>query len=1336
MLRAIAQSFQRSLDVEMILQNVLRLSVEVMRLHTGWIWLAGVDGGFKAVAKYNAAEGIDAVGPGNEREGGCYCQRMLLAGQLRQAVNVVACERLQMGRGRPAEWGRATSKGTPIRNHASVPLLAGDKILGVMNLAHAGDKLLGDDELDFLSVVGQMLGLAIHRTQLYSQARELQIREQETLFQLSGRILEVMEPAAIARAAIPAIRLHQEASSISVYVASDGVERLDLLAADGWAEDHVGRKALPQSPPDSSGAAWSLHVRYPVLEDPNSEEAEFTPLQELRDHEISIRLNVPMILQGKAVGVIALDDVVPRPYGEDQLRFLSVVANIVATALEKGRLYGTIQTQLRRLQGLAEVSQLMQAEEMPDTILETILRVALRILEATRGGIFLHTRPGGELKEVTAIGLTGDDLRVFSLPAFGLVGGSRLHEIGPLVVQDAWVDPRLASWRADLKTMGCRSYAVISLVLHDQRVGSLIVCREATGAFDADALRVAQTLADQAAMTIERAKLLDQSYRQTRELAGLYEIAMATGTALDTRSFFRRLHDQVRSLINLDSFGAALFHSESDELEVVLALDQGAPVAGLEGKRYPLDHGGLTGWVMRMRRPLMVADVESDPLPVTPLHGTRPARSWLGVPLIARGRLIGAVSVQSFVPNAFADADLRFLEAVAGQVATALENARLLDETRRRAAQQEALGAIIAAAATAPDLVVLLGTALDHTLRALSMSIGGIWVADQFIGRGLPDGIFQEIESFFGRGGLRIVDPIRVEDWEKAASYQRWAALGPLMRKHTMRSLLVVPIVAQGRQIGGLAITATSPRRWSDEEVALVESVGRQLGEAAERLALLETSRQQAHQLQRLLDTVQEGIVALDGERRVVLANPAGQAYLSALGDAGPGEILSRLGGRPLEELLDSTQAGLPNEVQTDGAKPRVFEIYANPAPVGQGSAGWMLLLRDVTEARQVQARIQQQERLAAVGQLAAGIAHDFNNTMAAIILYSEMLLGKPDIDPMTKDRLTTVLRQAERAAALTRQILDFSRRAVMEPQPMEMKPLLKELAKLLVRTLPENIHVTLEVCSADCVVNADPGRLQQVFMNLAFNARDAMAAGGNLRFSLARLSSGAGEAEELPSHVPAGDWVRVAVSDTGVGIPADIVPHIFEPFFTTKPVGQGTGLGLAQAYGIIKQHNGLIDVKSTYGEGTTFTIFIPAMGIEQGVDSAPSMALSPHGRGETILVVEDNAATAQAVADILESLDYSVLSAKNGREALELYQSARERVHLVFTDLVMPEMGGMQLYRALRELNPNVKVVLTTGYPLGTGTKELLGQGNLSWIQKPYNSDVLAQCLRKALDS
>ena len=300
----------------------------------------------------------------------------------------------------------------------------------------------------------------------------------------------------------------------------------------------------------------------------------------------------------------------------------------------------------------------------------------------------------------------------------------------------------------------------------------------------------------------------------------------------------------------------------------------------------------------------------------------------------------------------------------------------------------------------------------------------------------------------------------------------------------------------------------------------------------------------------------------------------------------------------------------------------------------------------------------------------------------------------------------------------------------------MEMKPLLKELAKLLVRTLPENIHVTLELCSADCVVNADPGRLQQVFMNLAFNARDAMAAGGDLRFSLARLPSGGGEAEELPSHVPAGDWVRVAVSDTGVGIPADIVPHIFEPFFTTKPVGQGTGLGLAQAYGIIKQHNGLIDVKSTYGEGSTFTIFIPAMGIEQGVDSAPSMALSPHGRGETILVVEDNAATAQAVADTLESLDYSVLSAKNGREALELYQSARVRVHLVFTDLVMPEMGGMQLYRALRELNPNVKVVLTTGYPLGTGTKELLGEGNLSWIQKPYNSDVLAQCLRKALGS
>jgi signal transduction histidine kinase len=476
--------------------------------------------------------------------------------------------------------------------------------------------------------------------------------------------------------------------------------------------------------------------------------------------------------------------------------------------------------------------------------------------------------------------------------------------------------------------------------------------------------------------------------------------------------------------------------------------------------------------------------------------------------------------------------------------------------------------------------------------------------------------------------------------------------------------------------------------------------------------------------------------VALDAERRVVLANPAGQGYLAALGDAGPGEILSRLGSRPLEQLLDSTLAGLPHEVQTDGAKPRVFEIYANPAPVGQGSAGWMLLLRDVTEARLVQARVQQQERLAAVGQLAAGIAHDFNNTMAAIILYSEMLLGKPEIDPLAKDRLTTILRQAERAAALTRQILDFSRRAVMEPQPMEMKPFLKELGKLLVRTLPENIHVTLELCAEDCVVSADPARLQQVFMNLAFNARDAMPAGGDLRFSLSRVPSAGEVTEELPSHVPPGEWVCIGVSDTGVGIAPEIIAHIFEPFFTTKPVGQGTGLGLAQAYGIIKQHNGLIDVKSSAGQGSTFTIYIPAMPLEQGVDVEPSAIHSPRGHGETVLVVEDNPATAQAVGDILESLDYAVITAKNGREALEVYRSARENVSLVFTDLVMPEMGGMQLYRALREINPEVKVVLTTGYPLGTGTKELLGQGNLSWIQKPYNSDALAQCLCKALDS
>jgi CheY-like chemotaxis protein len=256
---------------------------------------------------------------------------------------------------------------------------------------------------------------------------------------------------------------------------------------------------------------------------------------------------------------------------------------------------------------------------------------------------------------------------------------------------------------------------------------------------------------------------------------------------------------------------------------------------------------------------------------------------------------------------------------------------------------------------------------------------------------------------------------------------------------------------------------------------------------------------------------------------------------------------------------------------------------------------------------------------------------------------------------------------------------------------------------------------------------------MQQVFINLALNARDAMPEGGELRIRLARAHFDPGAAMPFPGMRP-GEWVRIRLTDNGTGIPADILPRVFEPFFTTKPPGEGTGLGLAQVYGIVKQHGGFIDVASEVGRGTSFEIYLPSETASAGGAPAPEEEKGRAGQEETILVVEDDATTRQALAEALRTLNYRLLIAANGREALAALEAEAGRIDLVLSDLVMPEMGGKALYETIRDTYPEIRMVIMTGYPRIRGTRELLEYGRVRWLQKPIGVKELAEAVRDAL--
>jgi signal transduction histidine kinase/ActR/RegA family two-component response regulator len=441
-----------------------------------------------------------------------------------------------------------------------------------------------------------------------------------------------------------------------------------------------------------------------------------------------------------------------------------------------------------------------------------------------------------------------------------------------------------------------------------------------------------------------------------------------------------------------------------------------------------------------------------------------------------------------------------------------------------------------------------------------------------------------------------------------------------------------------------------------------------------------------------------------------------------------------------LAEHFDDLQKGkdifLESPYTSIYGKETFLKVIGCPIREKDRIVGSVLLVEDITERKRMEQQLRQQERLAAVGQLSAGIAHDFRNLLTTIILYANMALRQPDLPPKLVQNLETIVGESKRAADLVQQILDFSSSSMIRVQAFDLQSLVQYVMNILERTISENVRLSMEVRpgnhAAAFTVRADSGRIQQVLTNLAANARDAMPGGGELRFELSRIEVTADKAPPVADMGP-GAWVCLAVSDTGTGMTEEVRAHLFEPFFTTKEVGKGTGLGLAQVYGIVRQHDGYIGVETELGQGTTFRIYLPAYQEEMKEAKAEEPSVLPQGQGETLLLVEDNENLREAGQSILESLGYRVLTAANGREALAVY-GMEGGADLVITDLVMPEMGGKELVRELRRSDPNVKALGITGYATMGVAEGLREVGFLDVVHKPFDVKELARVIRRAL--
>jgi PAS domain S-box-containing protein len=412
-----------------------------------------------------------------------------------------------------------------------------------------------------------------------------------------------------------------------------------------------------------------------------------------------------------------------------------------------------------------------------------------------------------------------------------------------------------------------------------------------------------------------------------------------------------------------------------------------------------------------------------------------------------------------------------------------------------------------------------------------------------------------------------------------------------------------------------------------------------------------------------------------------------------------------------------------------------VFELAGVSNPIQfHGRHARLVLANDVSEKRRLEELLSQAQRMEAVGRLAGGIAHDFNNLLGVISGYGELAQRQLALDHPVRARVDQMVKASERAAGLTRQLLAFSRRQVLQPKLLDLNTVIAYAEKMLGRLISEDIDILVRPCPHIGTVMADLGQIEQIVLNLAVNARDAMPRGGSLTLETANTDL---DQEYAAAHppVPPGRYVMLAVSDTGVGMDADTQTHIFEPFFTTKPEGQGTGLGLATVYGIVKQSGGHIWVYSEPGRGTSFKVYLPRVDeLPEATCTVAPPVEAPRGH-ETILLVEDTETLREVIREALEESGYTVLLASNGEDALARSRERAGPIDLLLTDVVMPKLGGGDLGRLLLALRPTLRILYMSGYPDGAIAQHgVLGEG-IVMLEKPFSVDNLARAVRAALD-
>src|SRR3990167_3596208 len=736
-------------------------------------------------------------------------------------------------------------------------------------------------------------------------------------------------------------------------------------------------------------------------------------------------------------------------------------------------------------------------------------------------------------------------------------------------------------------------------------------------------------------------------------------------------------------------------------------------------------------------------------------------KSYVSIPLKNDGRVVGVINISNDVTNSFRADELRLLDIVSRQIEIAINNARFteslinseraLEEKIKTLSKKESYQKIVYTIAGRVHSSVDFGEVLSLTINSLRQNIKNADFTAVYFVEG-NEAVLKAVhghDDYFNKKVGRIPYP-RGLTWRTIIEGKtRFVpdtadddAIGPAGRQTGVRSYISMPIKSVGNTVGCITIASRSLNAFDRDELTLLESIAEQIGIALLNAKYVTEIESNERRLKALVGSVDEIVFEFDDQGTYLGVWTENEDLLVRRKE----ELL----GRRISDFFDE---GFSNSV-TDAIKrvlrnrkseivefnttlrgrERCFRARINPILAsGSEPSTVSMLARDVTESKALETQLLRSQRLESVGKLAGGIAHDLNNILQPILM-SIQLLNTRITDEKSRNWLEILDRSAQRGADLIRQILSFARGLEIKKQPFDIKYLVKDVQKIIDETFPKLISLHTEIEDGVPPVFGDYTQLNQVLMNLCVNARDAMPEGGDLVISVKSIKAGdeGSPAFLKPEH---SHYTVIGVSDTGTGIPPEVMNNIFDPFFTTKESDKGTGLGLSIVYGIVKDHDGFINVESRVGKGTTFTVYLPVIDSPAADRKADELyPNAPAGNRELILIVDDESTITDMTKTILEEYDYKVLVAHNGEEATKIFLTHKDEIYAAIVDMMMPVMGGKTTIRILKKERPSLKIIAMSGYQREHELVDLKEAEVDAFFPKPFNAETLLQTLSNVI--